>query len=59
MRRCPTRARALRSELGELSRVNARRERARLLFPGEGRGPGQREPLLDAAAWTPAYAGER
>ena len=24
------------------------------LFPGGGRGPGQREPLLDAAAWTPA-----
>jgi hypothetical protein len=28
-------------------------------FPGEGRGPGQREPLLIAAAWTPDFAGEQ
>jgi hypothetical protein len=28
-------------------------------FPGAGRGPGQREPLLIAAAWAPAFAGEQ
>jgi hypothetical protein len=27
------------------------------LCPGEGRGPGQWEPLLIAAAWAPAFAG--
>ncbi|MBA3667684.1 MAG: NAD-dependent DNA ligase LigA [Sphingomonas sp.] len=29
------------------------------LFPGGGRGPGQRASAADAAPWTPAFAGEQ
>jgi hypothetical protein len=44
-------------------RTSLRREKADFsgteLHPGAGRGPGQREPLLSATAWTPAFAGEQ